>query len=115
MRKKTPIPPPNPNDILVVQLTIPYSTSSHWGQQDRHVLGPQRAVDIEHRVLNATQYEFCNRPAGLDKFGSGKARPMSDQRLIQVVQHRPPLQAARLHHRQQPLHETAARLALAAE
>ena len=58
MSKKTPIPPPNPDDIPVVQLTIPYSTSSHRGQQDRHVLGPQRAVDIEHRVLHATQYEF---------------------------------------------------------
>ena len=58
MGKKATVPPPNPNDIPVVQLTIPYSTSSHRGQQDRHVLGPQRAVDIEHRVLHATQYEF---------------------------------------------------------
>ena len=58
---------------------------------------------------------FCNRPAGLEQLGRGKASTMSDQRLIQIVQHRPPLQASRLHHRQQSFHEAAARLALTPE
>src|SRR5438874_5051627 len=40
---------------------------------------------------------------------------MSDQRLIQVVQHPPPLQPPRLYHRQQPLHEPAPAFALAAD
>ena len=33
---------------------------------------------------------------------------MSHQRLIEVAQHRTPLQTTRLHHRQQPLHERGA-------
>jgi hypothetical protein len=59
MARKATASPPHPSDISLVQLTVPYSTSSHRGQQDWHVLGrPQRAVDIKHRVLHATQYEF---------------------------------------------------------
>ncbi len=58
MARKATDSPPSPNDVPVVQVTVPYSTRSHRGQQIRHVIGPRRAVDIEHRVLHATQYEF---------------------------------------------------------
>lgn len=39
---------------------------------------------------------------------------MVDQGIMQVAQHRPPLQAARLHHGQQPLHEATTGFTLTA-
>ena len=47
--------------------------------------------------------------------GAGRPLRCATRRVVQVVEDRPALQPPRLYHRQHPFHETAPRLALAAE